>query len=364
MPEMIGVFHVPSSRIQVPSASVNVDRTWSGTPWLRANSTDRSCSTRAPGAGHLEHLGGETAASLTGVRDDARIGAEDAGDVGVDLAVAAERGGQRDRGRVGAAAAQRRHVVGGRDALEAGDEHDLVAGERLGDAARPDLEDLGLGVDGVGHDAGLRAGERHRVPSEVVDGHRAQRRGDALAGREQHVHLARMRARARRHGPARRAGRSSVPSPRRRRRPAGPPSERPPGARRRAGSCRRRRRTCPRTSSRARAQRTGVRPRPSPPVYPPWSPAHPGPPCARTRPCRLRDGRYGLRAPCSRSRPRTRCSRSDRWARSSRSGRSGARAPCCRSGRSPRSAPRSRRGHAGRSCRTARWAPSGAAGEP
>ena len=39
---MIGASLPVSSRIQVPSASVNVERTCRGTPWLRANSTARS----------------------------------------------------------------------------------------------------------------------------------------------------------------------------------------------------------------------------------------------------------------------------------------------------------------------------------
>jgi hypothetical protein len=39
-----------SSVIQVPGASPNVERTCSRTPWLRANSTERSWSTRAPPA--------------------------------------------------------------------------------------------------------------------------------------------------------------------------------------------------------------------------------------------------------------------------------------------------------------------------
>ena len=39
-----------SSRIHVPSASLKVDRTCRRTPWLRANSTERSAITFAPEA--------------------------------------------------------------------------------------------------------------------------------------------------------------------------------------------------------------------------------------------------------------------------------------------------------------------------
>ncbi len=52
---------------------------------------------------------------------------------------------------------------------------------------------LRLGVAAVGHDPRLRAGQRDRLVAEVVDHHRRQRAGHALAGREQHVHLARVR---------------------------------------------------------------------------------------------------------------------------------------------------------------------------
>ena len=84
---------------------------------------------------HLEHLLVGDLVELERVRDDPRVGGEDARHVREDLAgVGAERRRERDRRRVGAAAAERRHVVRRRrDALEAGDEHDLVLGECLVD---------------------------------------------------------------------------------------------------------------------------------------------------------------------------------------------------------------------------------------
>ncbi len=45
-------------------------------------------------------------------------------------------------------------------------------------------------MHGVGDDAGLGAGEAHRLAAEPVDGHGKEGAADALAGREQHVHLA------------------------------------------------------------------------------------------------------------------------------------------------------------------------------
>ena len=75
-----------------------------------------------------------------------RIRGVDAVDVGVDLARRrAERAGHRDGGRVRAAPAERRDVELGRQALEAGEDHDVAGVERL-DAPRPDLDDLAWAV--------------------------------------------------------------------------------------------------------------------------------------------------------------------------------------------------------------------------
>ena len=142
----------------------------------------------------LQHLLVGDEVQLAGLGHDARVGGVDAVHVGVDLAdLGAQGGRQSHRGGVGAAAAQRGHVLVGGDALEAGDQHDLVLVEGLADAVGPDVEDLGLGVHRVGDDAGLRAGEGDGVVAQVVDGHGQQGRRDALAGGEEHVHLARGR---------------------------------------------------------------------------------------------------------------------------------------------------------------------------
>jgi hypothetical protein len=60
---------------------------------------------------------------------------------------------------------------------------------------RPHLDDLRLGVDRVRDDAGLRASQRDCLVAEVVDHHRGQGARDALAGRDEHVQLARVRPR-------------------------------------------------------------------------------------------------------------------------------------------------------------------------
>ena len=94
---------------------------------------------------HLQHLLVGDARDLAGVGHDARVGGEDAVDVGVDLAhVGIERRGERDGGGVGAAATERGDVLGGlRDALEAGDDRDRTLGDGRLDAAGGDVDDLG-----------------------------------------------------------------------------------------------------------------------------------------------------------------------------------------------------------------------------
>ena len=135
-----------------------------------------------------------TTGSLSASGTTPRVGGVDAFDVGEDLtALRAEGGGERDRGRVGAAAAERGDLLAGRDALETGDEHDLPFVERLVDPLGSHLDDLRLRVRRVGDDSRLRARERDRLVPEVLDRHLAERAGDALADRDQHVHGPRFR---------------------------------------------------------------------------------------------------------------------------------------------------------------------------
>ena len=177
------------------------------------------------GRGQLEHLLVRDGVELAGLRDEARVGREDALDVGVDLArVRFERGRERDRGRVRAAAAERRHLLRGRDALEAGDEHDRALGERFVDPPRADLEHLRARVVGVGDDARLRAGERDRACGRGR-GSPSPRARTRSAPRPRAACRARAGAgRARSGGRARRGRRSPRPSPRARRRRRSPPS--------------------------------------------------------------------------------------------------------------------------------------------
>ena len=106
--------------------------------------------------GELEHLLVGDPVDLARLGVGAGVGREDAVDVGVDLADVGPEGGRHgDRGGVRAAAAERRDVVVGRQALEAGEDHDVAGVERLLDPLRADLDDPGLAVLRVGDDAGL-----------------------------------------------------------------------------------------------------------------------------------------------------------------------------------------------------------------
>ena len=88
-----------SSVTHVPGAQVKLERTWTFTPWLRANSTERSASTRPPVAAISSISSNETCASLRAVGHDARVGAVHAFDVGVDLAHVGRRARRRARRR-------------------------------------------------------------------------------------------------------------------------------------------------------------------------------------------------------------------------------------------------------------------------
>ena len=151
-PAMIGASTVsPSAGLSVtmvPSFAEKELRTWIGMSKRRAYSTLRRCSTFEPRGGQLEHLLVGDAVDLAGSRDDSRVGGEDPVDVGVDLAdLGVERGGERDGGRVGAAAAQGGDLLGVlADALEPGDDDDVPLVEGVGDAARGDVDDPRLAV--------------------------------------------------------------------------------------------------------------------------------------------------------------------------------------------------------------------------
>src|SRR5204863_377835 len=108
---------------------------------------------------------------------DARIGGVDAIDVRVDFTadigrlgpVVLHHRGESHGGGVGAAASERGDVVVLVDPLKAGDNDDVAVVERLPHALRRDVLDAGLGVEAVGDDADLGAGEADRFFAQALD---------------------------------------------------------------------------------------------------------------------------------------------------------------------------------------------------
>ena len=74
--------------------------------------------------------------------------------------------------------------------LEPGDHRDATGGEGGLQAIGPDLDDLGLGMDGIGDDAGLTAGVGGGLDPEPGQCHAQQGHRDPLPRAQQHVHFA------------------------------------------------------------------------------------------------------------------------------------------------------------------------------
>ena len=127
---------------------------------------------------------------LAGPRDDARIGGEDPVHVLEDLAAVGLQGhGQGHRRGVGRPPPG---TVMSMSSVHPWKPATMGMAPRLQlppDAGRVDLQDVGLGVEGVGDDPGLEPGQGRRVVALVVQGHRGQGRGDHLSGRPQQGHL-------------------------------------------------------------------------------------------------------------------------------------------------------------------------------
>ena len=141
-------------------------------------------------SGHFQGFFLGEGAQAVGLGDDARVGGEEAVDVRVDFAhVGVEGCGEGDGGCVGAAAAERCHVVVLGDALESGDDGDLAVLDGAGDALGNHADDLGGTEVAVGFNAGLRAGVGAGFDAQFVDGHGQQRHGDALACGQEDVHF-------------------------------------------------------------------------------------------------------------------------------------------------------------------------------
>jgi 2-polyprenyl-6-hydroxyphenyl methylase/3-demethylubiquinone-9 3-methyltransferase len=183
--------------MRVPFRSSNEERISSGTREARrqvhaAGVQHAPAEMRQRGAGAVAQTGNDSRR-----RHRPRVGGVDPVHVGVDLARRGSEGGrERDRGRVGAAAAERGDLLGPRvHALESRHDHHPALLELGADAIRPHFHDACRAVRAVGQDAALRTGERDRLYPQVVERHGEQRHADALAGGEQHVQLAAARSR-------------------------------------------------------------------------------------------------------------------------------------------------------------------------
>ena len=124
-PVMIACSMVGSSSvIHVPGSQVKLERTCNVTWWVRANSTARIAGFGQPHADISSISSKLMRREAAGARDDAGVGGEHAGHVGVELARVGLQGlGERDRGGVGAAPPEERDVVlVGRHALRAADD--------------------------------------------------------------------------------------------------------------------------------------------------------------------------------------------------------------------------------------------------
>jgi hypothetical protein len=123
-----------SSFTMVPGLSLRLERTSNTTPNFLANSTERQLHDLGAEAGEFEHFVVGNLGELLRVRDDAGVGGVNAVDVRVDLAeVGLERGGERDGGEVGTAAAERGDLRLRRFALESGDDDDIAGVEQFVD---------------------------------------------------------------------------------------------------------------------------------------------------------------------------------------------------------------------------------------
>ncbi len=134
--------------------------------------------------GQLQHFLIADLLQLAGLRDQARISSVDALDVGVDVAtLGTQRAGEGHGRGIGAATAERGHVLLVGDALETGDDDHFAVAQLGRDAIGVNVSNSRPGKDARGADAGLGAGKRDRWLLEVVQRHRHERGADRLAGR-------------------------------------------------------------------------------------------------------------------------------------------------------------------------------------
>ena len=119
------------------------------------------------------------------------VGGEDAVHVRVDLhALGTQGGAEGEGGGVGAAAAQGGDVLVRAEALEAGDDDEVVLAQLVAEALGVDAGDAGAVEGVVGVDAGLGAAEGDGGVAAGAQGEGEEGGADQLAAGEEHVVLA------------------------------------------------------------------------------------------------------------------------------------------------------------------------------
>ena len=139
----------------------------------------------------LQHFVIRNFGKLLRLRDNARVAGINAVNVREDLAEIGLQGDRhRDRRRIRAAAAKRRHIAVFVNALEACDKDDALFVELFLDALARDLFDAGERMRRRGVHTDLPAAKRHDRVAELFNRHRHQRNRHLLAAGQQHIHLA------------------------------------------------------------------------------------------------------------------------------------------------------------------------------
>ena len=141
--------------------------------------------------GHLQGFLLREGTQAVGLGNNARVCGKEAVDIGVYLAHVGVQGrGQGDGGRVGAPAAQRRHVVIPGNPLKTGDDGDLAVLDSSGDTLGNHAGDMRGTEAAVGLNAGLGARVGVGLDAELIDGHGQESHRDAFTRRQEDVHFA------------------------------------------------------------------------------------------------------------------------------------------------------------------------------
>ena len=141
-------------------------------------------------AGQQKHIIIGDAAVFHGIGMQTRVAVIDAVDIRINAAeIGVQEGRQRDRRRIGTAAAERRNIPGGVHALKARCQHDAPGPQLPLDAVAAQAQHPGAAVAAVRLQAHLPAAQAHGRDAEARQRQRAQADGDLLARGQQAVRL-------------------------------------------------------------------------------------------------------------------------------------------------------------------------------